>query len=482
MPEGNNKFFGNAVFDVYAMSIPGSGAILQQSIAGMDSCFGNVTISQSGITATTLATGGNLFIGKGLTLNNNSPVNSIIHNNPSTAIRFIGTDTASYSFSGSGTPPSFVNIELNRQGGLRLQSPLTYSGTLGFTRGIILSSSTNTLSIPNGANAVGAWDSSYVDGPVIKTGNTAFTFPLGKNNVYAPISITAPALVTDAFRAQYFNTNAHDAGFDSTQRDITLHHISGKEYWLLDRTNGAATPKVTLSWKTNRSSIVNVMNDLRVARWNGTAWKDEGNGGIAGTNAEGTVQSLNDISNFSPFTLASNSFNNPLPVNFIFFGATVRNDHAVLLQWKTAQEINNDRFEVQRSSDGRSWTKLAVVFPQSSLVYEYIDNTVTAGIYYYRIRQVDTDGNFKYSGVKAVRVTGDNKLFVWPNPAADYIYVQSPFAKGTIEITDISGRVVQKGILNNTVTSVPVGQLAKGLYTVIIRNEGSVFTKNFIKR
>jgi Secretion system C-terminal sorting domain len=477
--EGNNKFLGDIQLEANA-TLPG-GTTIQQTFYGKDTCFGNLIINLSGSSNIYLANSENLYIAKGLFLNNNSTTSGVIHYYGVTAIYFIGIDTADYSYSGSGIAPAILNIVMDKRGGLRLQSPLTYTGNLTLARGVILSSALNPLTIPYGAATSVAWDSSYVDGPVIRTGNTAFTFPLGKNNVYAPISIMPPSLVTDAFKAQYLNSNAHLAGFDSSKHDLTLNHISPGEYWLLDRTNGTATPKVLLSWKAKRSGVVNVMNDLRVARWNGTTWKDEGNGGTTGNNEEGTIQSFNDFSDFSPFTLASSSINNPLPVSFVLFNAILRADRTVLLQWQTELEINNAWFEVQKSTDGINWVTLSIMFPKPLHEYEAIDNTAAYGMNYYRVKQVDINGKYIYTIIKTVRVSRDNKIFLWPNPVSDNLNIQAPFTKGTIEIVDASGRVVMKDMIINAITTIPVKQLSRGGYLVRIRYEGEVYIEKFIR-
>ncbi|MGZ4012179.1 MAG: hypothetical protein ACXVLF_14560, partial [Flavisolibacter sp.] len=347
MRDGNNKFLHD--IDWIAVA-PSFGSILiQQTFYGSDSCFGNLTVDLNGPSSANLA-GNNLYLAKGLILQNNGS-GSIVHDNVTSAIHFIGTDTSNYVFSGTGSQPSFVNIEMNRRGGLRLMSPLTYTGTLAFTRGILLSSASNPLLVPNGAQVTASWDSSYVDGPVKKVGNTAFTFPLGSNNVYAPLSISAPSSITDAFTAQYFNHLAHLDGYDTTQHDVSLNHLSRKEYWTLNRTAGSSDVSVILSWKTLRSGYVTNLSELRVAHWNGSTWKDEGNGSTTGNNAEGTIQSLNTISSFSPFTLASTGPSNPLPVRFVSFDARLNVNRTVLVQWTTTSEINNDHFEVERSTD-----------------------------------------------------------------------------------------------------------------------------------
>ncbi|MBL7740853.1 MAG: T9SS type A sorting domain-containing protein [Chitinophagaceae bacterium] len=475
--EGNNKFSGNTEWDIIAPAFGVS--IFQHTYYGQDSCLGDLTVHLAGPSSANLA-GNNLYIGKGLSLQNNG-TGVIVHDNASSAIYFIGSDTASYSYSGTGSAPSIRNIGMNRRGGVRLLSPLTCSG-LTLSRGVILSSATNPLSIPDGAVVTGGGDSSYVDGPMIKTGNEAFIFPLGSNNIFAPISITAPALSTDQFTAQYVPRIAHDDGYDSTQHDVSLHHLSRSEYWLLNRTAGTSSPKVTLSWKTARSGEVNVINDLRVARWNGTTWKDEGKGITTGTNEEGTIQSLNDITSFSPFTLASSSVNNPLPVNYIEFVAIVQSDKTVLLKWETSEEINNAYYQVERSTDNRTWLIIALVNPNSSHIYIYTDRQPVQGINYYRIRQVDRDGQYTYTSIRLVKISNDKQLFIWPNPVTDHLNIQTPVAWGSIEIYDANGKMIWKKVISSTIQSVPLQNLPSGVYVIQVRYGNDKLAEKFIKQ
>jgi hypothetical protein len=391
-----------------------------------------------------------------------------------------GTDTSGYSFSGSGSAPVFQNITINRRGGLRLLSPLTCSN-LALTRGVILSSAANLLQMPNLAVVVGGGDSSYVDGPMKKTGNTAFAFPLGRNNIYAPLSITAPSLITDAFTAQYFNHLAHYDGYDSIQHDISLNHLSRKEYWMLERTAGTSSTKVTLSWKTLRSGTVNAPNDLRVAHWNGSMWKDEGNGGVTGTNAEGTIQSLNTISSFSPFTLASSGLTNPLPVVYIYFDARLNTNRSVLLNWKTGDEIDNDHFEVERSADGRTWMNLAKVGPATSHEYIYFDPNPQQGINYYRIGEIDIAGRCNYSQIRVLKITGEKELYIWPNPVSSELNIQLPFATGSIEIIDAAGRVISRHLISSNGIVIPVQQLKAGLYILKTTYNNEIYVEEFLK-
>jgi hypothetical protein len=95
-----------------------------------------------------------------------------------------------------------------------------------------------------------------------------------------------------------------------------------------------------------------------------------------------------------------------LPVTFSSFYAT-KNNNNVVLSWSTAQELNNNNFEVQRSLDGSSWTVIAIMLGagNSNTVqqYSFTDKNMTAAVAYYRIRQVDVDGKYEYSTVKTIR-------------------------------------------------------------------------------
>ena len=160
---------------------------------------------------------------------------------------------------------------------------------------------------------------SFVNGPLAKTGNTAFTFPVGKaGEGYRTIGIGTPS-GNATFRAEFVRSNP---GGGTLGAGIT--QISACEYWDLTRTGGGAgiNARVTLSWESVSpcgSSTVYVTNPvtLRVAHFVGGTWINEGRSASTGDNTSGTVTSQNSVATFSPFTLASSSFlDNPLPVLF----------------------------------------------------------------------------------------------------------------------------------------------------------------------
>lgn len=106
-------------------------------------------------------------------------------------------------------------------------------------------------------------------------------------------------------------------------------------------------------------------------------------------------------------TMGFQSFSqSALPVKFIGFTVARQNSN-VLVQWSTSEEVNAGMFELQRSTDASNWNTIAYVAAtgNSSAVnnYAYTDKNSTASALYYRIRQVDVDGKFTYTPVKAIR-------------------------------------------------------------------------------
>jgi Secretion system C-terminal sorting domain len=219
-------------------------------------------------------------------------------------VSFVGTRSGN-TISTSSTE-TFKNLLINNSNGITISSGVhLISGVLTLTNGIV--NQKGSLKILRGANVSGVTNSSFIDGVVSKAGNTAFTFPVGKGNVYRPISISAPSAFTDEFSAQYFNVNPNGK-YPIAQHAATLDKISSAEYWVLDRTAGSSNVNVTLSLGSN-SEVVTSFVSLKVAAWNGSLWTDQGNGGTSGTFTAGTLITGAASTVYGPFT-----FNDKLTV------------------------------------------------------------------------------------------------------------------------------------------------------------------------
>ncbi|MEX0982162.1 MAG: hypothetical protein WD577_13360 [Bacteroidales bacterium] len=198
---------------------------------------------------------------------------------------------------------SYQNIEVNNTRvsapQLSLEGHVSVPGTLTLTEGIIQTTAASLLTIENSGTISGGSANSYIQGPLEITGNNAVTFPVGKNGSYQPIAISAPALISDAFIAEYFDVNA-DPLYDIDLYEASIDHVADCEYWTVQRSSGTSAVNITTSWDGNGCCISD-MASLKLAVWDGTEWKDYGNGGTSGTLVSGEITTGNvvDINSFA---------------------------------------------------------------------------------------------------------------------------------------------------------------------------------------
>lgn len=145
-----------------------------------------------------------------------------------------------------------------------------------------------------------------------------------------------------------------------------------------------------------------------------------------------------------------------LPVEMTTFAATARTNaiaEEVVLEWRTAGESNNFGFEVQRSQDGKNFNKIGFVPGSGSSNidnhYSFIDMDVTIARYYYRLKQLDSDGTFTYSEIKEVIVNAPDRFelsqnFPNPfNPVTEIVFRVRQEVSVVLKVYDILGREVK---------------------------------------
>ena len=168
-----------------------------------------------------------------------------------------------------------------------------------------------------------------------------------------------------------------------------------------------------------------------------------------------------------------------LPVELIAFDARCDGGDLVL-SWTTASEHNSSHFTVRRSGDGDAWEDIGRVVAagnsQSFTAYAFTDPAPTGGqVLYYRLWQVDLDGNAKeYDAVAAFPcAAGGMALIAFPNPATDAVYVQLSGALHTgpllLHMQDGQGRIIRTAPLpEDGRAHFDLRDLAPGVYTVTI--------------
>ncbi len=166
----------------------------------------------------------------------------------------------------------------------------------------------------------------------------------------------------------------------------------------------------------------------------------------------------------------------PLPADLISFVA-MRNHTSVILKWQTATEKNNSGFAVERYT-GSDWQQVAWVPTQAPggnsteiLNYNYTDANNSRTVSQYRLRQVNLDGQIRYSQIRLVNSDAEaDKVIVYPNPSPNgsvsISFGQSSSARN-ISIIDINGQLVKQ--MNNVMdNNIRVDNLLPGIYNVRI--------------
>ncbi len=179
------------------------------------------------------------------------------------------------------------------------------------------------------------------------------------------------------------------------------------------------------------------------------------------------------------------SVESALPVRLVNFAAMTE-EGSVVLTWKTAGEESLSHFELERSSDGMDWVRIAEIHsPESddtvsAVVYRHIDRYPAPGQNVYRLKIVDADGTVAWSKLESVFLRSEIRAY--PNPAKDYLVVEYPSGEEALyEIFAPDGRVVLRGRLVGE-KQIDLGPLSPSLYIVrLTLASGQTFTRRIIK-
>lgn len=174
-----------------------------------------------------------------------------------------------------------------------------------------------------------------------------------------------------------------------------------------------------------------------------------------------------------------------LPIKLLDFTATNLNNQQVQLNWTTETETNNKTFEIERSTDGVTYTIIGqvpgAINSSTALQYEWTDDAPAKGKNFYRLQQVDLDGNSSYSNVDVVEIGGVLKLSVYPNPVKDVLTILNPTGLTIREVVvyTTSGVALSKLAPTSTGTvQISASGWAAGLYLVkVITDQGSQVIK-----
>jgi hypothetical protein len=184
-----------------------------------------------------------------------------------------------------------------------------------------------------------------------------------------------------------------------------------------------------------------------------------------------------------------------LPLHLLEFEGRT-SDAIGLLNWKTADELNTHSFDVERSTDGKTYSVIGNVTAfntPGNHAYHYTDNNIsslTTSVIYYRIKQIDIDGHFTYSRIIALPINKNkNILLFYPNPVVNEANLTLTVnARQLVQgrIIDNAGKIVQQQQWNlspgSTSVSLNLGTLANGIYYLELKGETFNERRQFVKQ
>ena len=450
------------------------------------------------------------------------------NNNGTTTFTGIGGSTVEFNgsvnqfFTNSNGTLILNRVRMNKTGGkLHLNlvnSNMNIDSALILTSGIIVTRSLPTLEVNMKyflpAAITGHNTLSYVDGllrrkisnptgpasPIIPA---SYDFPVGDSlspggYENANITFTSSTLVYDLL-AYFLPWPSGPPALGPTASECVSYTYDllpafDHGYWTFKRstTTFGGSYDITLfnTGMTNNSGTFwtvaksNLLSPPSLA----TSWRLKGNCFIASTAANTKRSNMNipsaDSTSFNSLYTTVQS-NVQLPIELLYFNAEPEGDF-VLCKWETASETNNEYFDVERSLEGNNFEFLGKVSgfghgtSTENRSYSLIDRTACKDIRYYRLKQVDFDGQFSYSETVAVNCSKDkNFLDVYPNPGTSL--VTSSFyelADGFIKMQwhDLLGQIVKEEIREvvkgyNKIYS-KIDDLAAGVYYLRLNNVG----------
>jgi hypothetical protein len=166
-----------------------------------------------------------------------------------------------------------------------------------------------------------------------------------------------------------------------------------------------------------------------------------------------------------------------LPVELVDFSASP-NENGVLLKWKTASELNADRFEIEHSTDGLRFAKIgerqAAGTTTTEQHYDFLHENPAAGVVnYYRLRQMDFDGKEEFSEVVAIDLLALGALTglglrAYPNPVSGgeltIVLPENLEGETPVHLFDAAGRLLRSAVLGGGANVLDVRGLAAGGY------------------
>ncbi|HEX7845386.1 MAG TPA: T9SS type A sorting domain-containing protein [Chitinophagaceae bacterium] len=396
---------------------------------------------------------------------------NLIHNasvnlNSISAGTFRLTGSTNQLISGS-RQPDFFNLTLDKSAGeCQLQTGFSLSHHLTFTSGDLFLNNQQVDLLTSGL--------------LMNEASTrrAYDNPTGTGTLKIVQALNAPSLVNPGNLGATISSG-QNMGITTitrghTQQFIVSSNSITRYYDISPAMNTSLNATLRFSYFDNE---LNGQPENELVQWHSTSnsaiWLKKG-----GTlNMASDYSDLGGIDSFRRVSLISNKII-PLPLTWLSFTATKTASAKVLLQWKTAEEINCSHFEIERSVDGGSWIKIGTTLAtgQPGLIqsYQLLDQSPVYGPNYYRIKQMDLDGRYEYTPVRLINFTDNGPILIYPTltRSNSSLFIEgASLENSVVELFDNNGRLILRTKLHSNSIGLP--SLATGTYHVKVANNAA---------
>ncbi|MFY0673188.1 MAG: hypothetical protein JXQ87_07275 [Bacteroidia bacterium] len=470
------KLRGN--IEVSNLTVNNSNGVLLQPIDGNGTITINGDLNLSN---------GSLNIGDGtLIVNGTISGSGEIVGSANASIVIGGTSSGSVgSLTMSSTDRTLSSLSIDRAdqdgnpGSIIIESDIVVDDFITLNNGFI-EVDNSAITIGDGVAVTGGSSTSYIR---LKNGGSltqqtpvsgSVTIPIGRNP-YLPVVIDNgggtefTVGITEKLYSDPTNTGSTEQTADAIG-----------ETWTISASSATTDVTVSVSWDEVSELDFDRANSIFMFWENGvsTQWDHNAASAATGSGPYSLSRTIDFTTNL--FYVGVVSSGSPLPVKFTYFNAQWQKEgESTILYWQTAMEENNSHFEIERSFDGQEWEQVGTVNGQGTTFditdYQFIDNglpitkTNSPITIYYRLKQIDYNGQFEYSETKTLGFEPEtlNSFNVWPNPAKGSCVNLSTI--GDYEITTSEGVIVKREL---QVNKIDISNLAEGVY--LIRNSKGV--------
>lgn len=172
--------------------------------------------------------------------------------------------------------------------------------------------------------------------------------------------------------------------------------------------------------------------------------------------------------------------NSPLPLDLVSFTGNLQNNMAQL-QWETANMVNVKGFDVEKSTDAKSFTSIGFVNASTTNAYSFTDTRCYDRNNYYRLKMIDIDGQYTYSKTINLVNTAKAEITIFPNPVLNELNIVCSIPNYTYTILDMYGHEILKVKSNSASVLITGVSFPKGIYFLKLETTTETKTMKFVK-